>query len=212
MPPAHWCWGPLSSCGKVRCLRLLRTCALLTDRPIVLCEMCRARWCVGACWCAPMAPPPAWPPNWDTAPRRRRWAAAGGCGCKLRLGCARLDTNLCCCLLPAAAASAGLYTARAGAPPLCTTHPAQGVSSRAYIEGGSHNANFDGLVFYPRWSLPGWVGGGYVPLLSSLASAWAAGLLGCWAAGLLGCWAAGLLGCTSPKAPIAAAWGSGAAD
>lgn len=31
----------------------------------------------------------------------------------------------------------------------------QGVSSRAYIEGGSHNANFDGLVFYPRWSLPG---------------------------------------------------------
>ena len=32
---------------------------------------------------------------------------------------------------------------------------AQGVSSRAYIEGGSHNANFDGLVFYPRWSLPG---------------------------------------------------------
>ncbi len=33
----------------------------------------------------------------------------------------------------------------------------QGVSSRAYIEGGSHNANFDGLVFYPRWSLPGCV-------------------------------------------------------
>jgi hypothetical protein len=31
----------------------------------------------------------------------------------------------------------------------------QGVSSRAYIAGGSHNANFDGLVFYPRWSLPG---------------------------------------------------------
>lgn len=33
--------------------------------------------------------------------------------------------------------------------------PTQGVSSRAYIEGGSHNANFDGLVFYPKWSLPG---------------------------------------------------------
>jgi geranylgeranyl reductase family protein len=36
------------------------------------------------------------------------------------------------------------------------TAPPQGVSSRAYIEGGSHNANFDGLVFYPRWSLPGY--------------------------------------------------------
>lgn len=35
------------------------------------------------------------------------------------------------------------------------TAPPQGVSSRAYIAGGSHNANFDGLVFYPRWSLPG---------------------------------------------------------
>jgi flavin-dependent dehydrogenase len=33
--------------------------------------------------------------------------------------------------------------------------PPQGVSSRAYIEGGTHNADFDGLVFYPRWSLPG---------------------------------------------------------
>ena len=31
----------------------------------------------------------------------------------------------------------------------------QGVSSRAYIAGGSHNADFDGLVFYPKWSLPG---------------------------------------------------------
>ena len=37
------------------------------------------------------------------------------------------------------------------------TAPPQGVSSRAYIEGGTHNANFDGLVFYPRWSLPGCV-------------------------------------------------------
>ncbi|KAL4852860.1 Conditioned medium factor receptor 1 [Chlorella vulgaris] len=36
------------------------------------------------------------------------------------------------------------------------TAPPQGVSSRAYIAGGSHNANFDGLVFYPRWSLPGY--------------------------------------------------------
>ncbi|KAL4422636.1 hypothetical protein ABPG75_008833 [Micractinium tetrahymenae] len=37
----------------------------------------------------------------------------------------------------------------------CTEEPL-GVSSRAYIAGGSHNANFDGLVFYPRWSLPGY--------------------------------------------------------
>lgn len=36
------------------------------------------------------------------------------------------------------------------------TAPPEGVSSRAYIAGGSHNANFDGLVFYPRWSLPGY--------------------------------------------------------
>ena len=51
-----------------------------------------------------------------------------------------------------------------GAPPhrldprLRVGVPPQGVSSRAYIEGGTHNANFDGLVFYPKWSLPGWVG------------------------------------------------------
>ncbi len=38
----------------------------------------------------------------------------------------------------------------------CTEAP-RGVCSRSYIEGGSHNANFDGLVFYPRWSLPGCV-------------------------------------------------------
>ncbi|PSC69140.1 CMF receptor CMFR1 [Micractinium conductrix] len=36
------------------------------------------------------------------------------------------------------------------------TAPPQGVSSRAYIAGGSHNADFDGLVFYPKWSLPGY--------------------------------------------------------
>lgn len=36
------------------------------------------------------------------------------------------------------------------------TAPPLGVCSRTYVEGGSHNANFDGLVFYPRWSLPGY--------------------------------------------------------
>lgn len=36
------------------------------------------------------------------------------------------------------------------------TAPPQGVSSRAYIEGGTHNADFDGVCFYPRWSLPGY--------------------------------------------------------
>ena len=35
------------------------------------------------------------------------------------------------------------------------TEPPQGISSRAYIEGGTHNTNFDGVCFYPRWSLPG---------------------------------------------------------
>ncbi|KFM25557.1 Conditioned medium factor receptor 1 [Auxenochlorella protothecoides] len=38
---------------------------------------------------------------------------------------------------------------------LCTAPP-QGVSSRAYIEGGTHNTDFDGVCFYPRWSLPGY--------------------------------------------------------
>ena len=35
------------------------------------------------------------------------------------------------------------------------TEPPLGVSSRAYIQGGTHNTNFDGVCFYPRWSLPG---------------------------------------------------------
>lgn len=26
---------------------------------------------------------------------------------------------------------------------------------RAYIAGGTHNTDFDGVCFYPRWSLPG---------------------------------------------------------
>ena len=34
--------------------------------------------------------------------------------------------------------------------------PPQGVCSRAFVEGGSHNTNFDGVCFYPRWSLPGY--------------------------------------------------------
>lgn len=36
------------------------------------------------------------------------------------------------------------------------TAPPQGVSSRAYIEGGTHNTDFDGVCFYPKWSLPGY--------------------------------------------------------
>ena len=38
---------------------------------------------------------------------------------------------------------------------LCHAAPL-GVSSRAYIEAGTHNATFDGVCFYPRWSLPGY--------------------------------------------------------
>lgn len=34
--------------------------------------------------------------------------------------------------------------------------PPKGVCSRAFVEGGSHNTNFDGVCFYPRWSLPGY--------------------------------------------------------
>jgi hypothetical protein len=30
------------------------------------------------------------------------------------------------------------------------------VCSRAFVEGGTHNANFDGVCFYPKWSLPGY--------------------------------------------------------
>uniref|UniRef100_A0A7S0UUD0 FAD-binding domain-containing protein n=1 Tax=Polytomella parva TaxID=51329 RepID=A0A7S0UUD0_9CHLO len=37
----------------------------------------------------------------------------------------------------------------------CTEAP-RGVCSRAFIEGGSHNTNFDGVCFYPKWSLPGY--------------------------------------------------------
>lgn len=36
------------------------------------------------------------------------------------------------------------------------TEPPKGVSSRAFIEGGTHNTNFDGVCFYPKWSLPGY--------------------------------------------------------
>ncbi len=31
-----------------------------------------------------------------------------------------------------------------------------GVCSRAFVEGGTHNTNFDGVCFYPKWSLPGY--------------------------------------------------------
>lgn len=34
--------------------------------------------------------------------------------------------------------------------------PPKGVCSRAFVEAGSHNTNFDGVCFYPRWSLPGY--------------------------------------------------------
>ncbi len=36
------------------------------------------------------------------------------------------------------------------------TEPPKGVCSRAFVEGGTHNTNFDGVCFYPRWSLPGY--------------------------------------------------------
>eukprot|EP00879_Flechtneria_rotunda_P026411 GHRR01028160.1.p1 GENE.GHRR01028160.1~~GHRR01028160.1.p1 ORF type:complete len:388 (+),score=119.24 GHRR01028160.1:77-1240(+) len=36
------------------------------------------------------------------------------------------------------------------------TEPPRGVCSRAFVEGGTHNANFDGVCFYPKWSLPGY--------------------------------------------------------
>lgn len=32
----------------------------------------------------------------------------------------------------------------------------KGVCSRAFVEGGTHNTNFDGVCFYPKWSLPGY--------------------------------------------------------
>ncbi|KAG2447445.1 hypothetical protein HYH02_007770 [Chlamydomonas schloesseri] len=37
----------------------------------------------------------------------------------------------------------------------CTEAP-KGICSRAFIEGGTHNTNFDGVCFYPKWSLPGY--------------------------------------------------------
>jgi flavin-dependent dehydrogenase len=36
------------------------------------------------------------------------------------------------------------------------TEVAKGISSRAFVEGGTHNTNFDGVCFYPKWSLPGY--------------------------------------------------------
>jgi flavin-dependent dehydrogenase len=36
------------------------------------------------------------------------------------------------------------------------TEPPKGVCSRAFVEGGTHNTNFDGVCFYPKWSLPGY--------------------------------------------------------
>jgi geranylgeranyl reductase family protein len=36
------------------------------------------------------------------------------------------------------------------------TEPPRGVCSRAFVEGGTHNTNFDGVCFYPKWSLPGY--------------------------------------------------------
>ncbi|KAL6749979.1 hypothetical protein V8C86DRAFT_2824776 [Haematococcus lacustris] len=36
------------------------------------------------------------------------------------------------------------------------TQPPKGVCSRAFVEGGTHNTNFDGVCFYPKWSLPGY--------------------------------------------------------
>jgi flavin-dependent dehydrogenase len=37
----------------------------------------------------------------------------------------------------------------------CTEAP-RGVCSRAFVSGGTHNAKFDGVCFYPKWSLPGY--------------------------------------------------------
>ena len=36
------------------------------------------------------------------------------------------------------------------------TEPPKGICSRAFVEGGSHNTNFDGVCFYQRESLPGY--------------------------------------------------------
>lgn len=37
----------------------------------------------------------------------------------------------------------------------CTEAP-EGVCTRAFVKGGTHNTNFDGVCFYPRESLPGY--------------------------------------------------------
>ena len=37
----------------------------------------------------------------------------------------------------------------------CTEAP-KGICSRAFIEGKTHNTDFDGVCFYPKWSLPGY--------------------------------------------------------
>lgn len=36
------------------------------------------------------------------------------------------------------------------------TEPPKGVCSRAFVEGGTHNTDFDGVCFYPKESLPGY--------------------------------------------------------
>lgn len=36
------------------------------------------------------------------------------------------------------------------------TEPPKGICSRAYVEGGTHNTEFDGVCFYQRESLPGY--------------------------------------------------------
>lgn len=36
------------------------------------------------------------------------------------------------------------------------TAPPKGICSRAFVEPGSHNTKFDGVCFYPKWSLPGY--------------------------------------------------------
>jgi len=36
------------------------------------------------------------------------------------------------------------------------TEPPKGVCSRSYVEGGTHNTNFDGVCFYAKESLPGY--------------------------------------------------------
>jgi flavin-dependent dehydrogenase len=56
----------------------------------------------------------------------------------------------------------------------CTEAP-RGVCSRAFVTGGTHNAKFDGVCFYPKWSLPG-----YAALFRCAVAQWD-GLQGSWA-------------------------------